>query len=257
MKSKLEIHAEAMPKNYNLLQFWGLMRWSLIRHKYLLPTFSIAQAALALAIVYGLALLIPEIDEGTSLYLSSGAITLGIIAVGCVLAAQIVNTAKQDGIVKYQKTLPVNRMSILIADIIIWGIASLPGILMSCLAAMMRFNISINVSLTSILIILLAQVAMISIGFAIAYWLPSNFVALVTQIIMIGGLLFSPITYPADRLPDWMTVIYNVLPFVPTSNLIRATLFGQGSISFVDLFVVIIWALFTFGLSLFALSRKE
>lgn len=67
-----------------------------------------AQLLLSLAIVYGLTFLIPTMDDTTAVYLSSGAIVLGIIAVGGVLSAQIVSTAKQNGIVSYQRTLPVS-----------------------------------------------------------------------------------------------------------------------------------------------------
>lgn len=213
-------------------KFGGLVWWSLVRHKVLLPTFSVTQAVLALAIVYGLALLLPNMTHQDSLYLSSGAITIGIIAVGCVLAAQIIGTAKQDGIVAYQKTLPVDRTSIILADVIIWSLASLPGVIMSCLAAVIRFKIHLYISPLSIVIILLAQITMILIGFTLAYWLSANVMALATQVIMIGGLLFSPITYPASRIPDWLASVYNWLPFVPTSDLIRATLFHSGTVSF-------------------------
>ena len=73
---------------------------------------------------------------------------------------------------------------------------------------------------------------MVLIGFSLAYWLSANTMALATQIIMIGGLLFSPITYPVDRIPNWLASIYDFLPFVPTSNLIRATLFHLGDFSY-------------------------
>lgn len=81
----------------------GVIQWSLVRHKYLVPAFSIAQAAFAIAIIYGMALFIPELDATSIIYLSSGALTLGIIAVGCVLAPQIVSEAKQNGIFEFQK----------------------------------------------------------------------------------------------------------------------------------------------------------
>ncbi|MDR9796554.1 ABC transporter permease [Aeribacillus pallidus] len=239
------------------IKFWGLVRWSLIRHKYLLPAFTIIQAAFALAIVYGLALLIPEINESAAIYLSSGSISLGIIAVGCVLAPQIANTSKQDGLFAYQRTLPVGRSAILLADIIIWCIASLPGVFMGCLAAILRFDITLTITPLSIAIILIAQITMICIGFAIAYLLPPNAMALATQLIMIGGLLFSPITYPMDRLPEWTTYIHQYLPFVPTTDLLRSTLFNFGTFSFVDLFVIIIWAIVGFIVSLITLSRRE
>ncbi|MHC9532266.1 ABC transporter permease [Dellaglioa sp. L3N] len=237
-------------------KFSGLIWWSLIRYKFLLPTFSLTQVVLALAIVYGLALLMPELTYQDSIYLSSGAITIGIIAVGCVLAAQIVGTAKKDGIIAYQKTLPVERAGIIFADVIIWSLASLPGIIMSCIAAVMRFHVVLYVNPISIIVIILSQFTMILIGFSLAYWLSINIMALVTQLIMIGGLLFSPITYPATRLPDWIEGFYNFLPFVPTGNLIRSTLFHFGVFSYLNLVTIIAWALIAFGLSLFALTKR-
>ena len=235
----------------------GLVRWSIYRHKHLILVFSIAQMGLSLAIVYGMALMLSTIQTEDAIYLSAGAITLGIIAVGCVLSAQIISTAKQEGIIKYQKTLPVSRLYIVLSDILIWGTVSLPGVAMSCIAANLRFDLTIHISFYGVLIILLAQICMICIGFSIAYWLSSNMVALATQVIMIGGLLFSPILFPADRLPSWMLVIYNNLPFVPTSNLIRWALFEYGTFSIRDLVVIIFWGIATLLLSLSALSRRN
>ena len=216
-----------------------------------------AQLLLSLAIVYGLTFLIPTMDDTTAVYLSSGAIVLGIIAVGGVLSAQIVSTAKQNGIVSYQRTLPVSRFNLLLADFIIWGFASLPGILMSFLASSLKFGLAIHFPVLSVALLILAQMSMISIGFCIAYWLPTNGVSLMTQIIMIGGLLFSPITYPADRLPEWTKIIYDFLPFVPTANLIRTSFFGSGFIQLKNILTVSIWLIITGALSLRALSRRN
>ncbi|ATF27076.1 ABC transporter permease [Brochothrix thermosphacta] len=247
-------------KNRNkstLVELSALIKWSLLRHKSLLPVFTATQAFLSVAIVYGLALLIPDVDNTTAIYLSSGATTLGIIAVGCVLAAQIVSSAKQDGIVDYQRTLPVSRLSILIADFVIWGMASLPGVLMSFLASYVKFKVEIFPSISAILALIVIQICMISIGFSIAYWLAPNVVGLVTQIIMIGGLLFSPITYPTDRLPATFVAIFEFLPFVPASNVIRSLFFGYGSFDFKNIMVLLAWTIVTCILSLKALSRRD
>lgn len=235
----------------------GVIRWSLVRNKYLVPVFSLAQAIFAVAIICGMALFIPELDDASMFYLASGALSLGIIAVGCVLAPQIVSETKQNGIFEYQRTLPVSRSAILLADIIIWGIASLPGVITGSITAVLRFDISLNITVQSFLIILLSQFTTICIGFCIAYWFPPNVMALATQMIMIGGLLFSPISYPAERLPNWTIYIYQVLPFVPLSNLIRNTVFLDKTIFFGDLLVVVIWAFITFSFSLWALSKKN
>lgn len=254
MKSELNSFTTNTSSGVKLL---GVIRWSLVRHKYLVPAFSMVQALFAVAIVCGMALFLPEVDDASVVYLSSGALTLGIIAVGCVLAPQIVSESKQNGLFKYQRTLPVPRTIILLADIIIWGIASLPGIVMGCIAAVLRFDITLNINFFSCIIILLSQFAMICIGFCIAYWFPPNAMALATQVIMIGGLLFSPITYPSERLPEWSEYIYQILPFVPVSELIRSTLFLAEPISLADLLVVIIWGAMAFVLSLCALTKRE
>ena len=96
------------PQASYLTKLKGVIFWSLIRHKYLVPVFSVAQAAFAIAIICGMALFLPQLDDTSVVYLSSGALTLGMIAVGCVLAPQIVSEAKQNGIFEYQRTLPVS-----------------------------------------------------------------------------------------------------------------------------------------------------
>lgn len=240
-----------------LKELMALVKWSLLRHKSLLPVFTLTQAFLSVAIVYGLALLIPDVDKQTAIYLSSGATTLGIIAVGCVLAAQIVSTAKQDGIVSYQRTLPVLRMNILVADFIIWGMASIPGVFMSFLASYLRFGVTISFSVKAIITLILIQLCMISIGFALAYWFSPNMVGLATQIIMIGGLLFSPITYPTDRLPSILVSFFEFLPFVPSSNLIRSMFYNQGGVDISNILVICFWLVLTMSLSLISLSRRD
>ena len=181
----------SLPRRFAWLRSWaGLVRWSVLRHKYLLPAFTAIQALFAVAIVYGLALLIPDVDAETARYLSSGAWTLGIIAVGCVLAPQITGTSKQEGLLDYQRTLPVARSAILLADAIVWNLAALPGIAVGMLAAAFRFGLDIHVDAVTVAVVLGVQFATVSIGYAVAFWLPLTATSLVTQVIMIGGLLF-------------------------------------------------------------------
>lgn len=125
--------------------WWELVRWSMLRHRHLLPAFTAVQILFAVAIVYGLALLIPEVDATSSRYLASGAWTLGIIAVGCVLAPQIVGTSKQEGLLDYQRTLAVPRSAIIFADAMVWSVAALPGIAGGLAAAARRFGLPVHV----------------------------------------------------------------------------------------------------------------
>lgn len=249
--------AQTSHKGGWLRSWWGLICWSVIRHKYLLPAFTAVQALFAVAIVYGLALLIPDADEESARYLSSGAWTLGIIAVGCVLAPQIMSTSKQEGLLDYQRTLPVPRSAILLADAVVWSLAALPGIAVGMLAAALRFGLEIHIDLLTIAAILGAQFTAVSIGYAIAFWLPINATALATQLIMIGGLLFSPITFPAERLPDWAVTLHQFLPFAPLGDLIREATFHTGHDQLLNVIVVAVWALIAYVAAYLALRRRN
>ena len=91
----------------------------------------------------------------------------------------------------------------------------------------------------------------------IAYIFPSNIVSLMTQIMMIVGLLFSPIIYSAEKLPSWMALIYNILPFVPASNIIRSTLFHLHDVHIQDYVVVMGWGTIAFITTMFVLTRRK
>lgn len=237
--------------------WWGLIRWSLIRHRYLLPVFTAVQILFAVAIVYGLALLIPDVDDEAVRYLSAGAWTLGIIAVGCVLAPQIVTTAKQEGLLAYQRTLPVPRSAILLADAVVWSLAALPGIAVGMGAAALRFGVIPRIDLLTVAAVIGVMVTATSIGYAVAYWLPANATGLVTQIIMIGGLLFSPITFPAQRLPEWAVTLHQFLPFAPMGDVVREAAFRGGDPQTLNIVVIGVWAVATYLITYVALRKRD
>lgn len=235
----------------------GLLKWSLIRHKFYIPVFVIVQIILSLAVIYGFSFITNANDYISKSFLCTGAITINILAVTCVLAPQIVSEAKQNGIFKYQKTLPISRISILISDLLIWGLISLPGVFVCILIGSINFDMQIHFYFIGICSLLFVIFSLLLLGFAIAYILPPNIMTLITQFIMIGGLLFSPIIYSADRLPSWMAYIYNTLPFVPVSNIIRASLFHLNDYNIKDYIIVMIWGILSFLSIMHVLRKRE
>ncbi len=235
----------------------GLIKWSLIRHKFYIPVFVLVQILLSVSVIYGFSFVTNAVDDLSKSFLCTGAITINIIAVTCVLCPQIVSEAKQNGIFNYQKTLPVSRIEILLSDLLVWGIISLPGVFISMILGSINFNINIEFGIISVLSLFFVIVSLILFGFSIAYLLPPNVMTLVTQIIMIGGLLFSPIIYSADRLPNWMANIYNYLPFVPVSNIIRFSLFSLNSFNIKDYIVVLLWGFVAFLLSIYIIKKRK
>lgn len=74
---------------------------------------------------------------------------------------------------------------------------------------------------------------------------------------MIGGLLFSPITFPAERLPGWAVTLHNYLPFTPLGDLIREAAFREGVDQTRQLVVVVAWALIAYVAAYLALQRRK
>lgn len=164
---------------------------------------------------------------------------------------------EQEGLLDYQRTLPVPRSAILLADAAVWSLAALPGIAVGMLAAAFRFGVDIQVDALTVAAVLGAQFTMVSIGYAIAFWLPLNATSLVTQIIMIGGLLFTPITFPAERLPEWAVTMHQFLPFAPIGNLIREATFRAGDPQLLNLVAAVSWAVAAYTVAYLALRKRS
>ncbi len=239
-----------------LSKFGGLVKWSLLRHKFYIPVFVVVQIVLSFAVIYGFLFITHSTNQAEKSYLCTGAMAINVIAVTCVLAPQIVSEAKQNGVYEYL-IAPIRLNKRLLSDLLIWGLLCLPGILSSILISTFGFGLDVSIGINSILSVLLIIFSLLLVGFAIAYILPSNVVPLVTQLIMIGGLLFSPIIYAADRLPSWTITLYKYLPFVPASQIIRSSIFRLEYVDSQNFSTLIVWACFGFFLSLITLSRRK
>ena len=62
-------------KQKNISKFFGLIKWSLIRHKFYTPIFVLVQIILSFAIIYGFLFITNANDKVTQSYLCTGAIT--------------------------------------------------------------------------------------------------------------------------------------------------------------------------------------
>jgi ABC-2 type transport system permease protein len=64
-----------------------------------------------------------------------------------------------------------------------------------------------------------------SVGLAFAHALPRpEATILITQILGFGILVFSPINYPAERLPVWLQTLHQFLPFQHAAVVMRGAL---------------------------------
>jgi len=201
-----------------------LLTWQTRRLKAFLPLAIVVQALFALGIVAGYPLLFPQIDRSTILFLATGAPAITLITMGVVAVPQLVAQAKTEGTLDYMRTLPVPRLVYLFADLSVWLAVVLPGVAFAIVVGAVRFGLDLQISPLVVPAMLLVSLTATSIGYAIASLLPQMFANLLTQVLVVFVLMFSPLNFPPDRLPEWLATIHRVLPFQAMGEVVRGTL---------------------------------
>jgi len=239
--------------------FGAMMRWSLAMTGAMLPLIVVIQAMLAAGIVIGFGLLIPDITPDSALFLSSGAPTILLLTIGLVIVPQGVSRARASGALDYQRALPVARPLLLLVDLVVWTLIALPGVAIGLLVAWLRYDLTFSFDWPVLLLAsLLVTTMATAVGYAIAVTLPAMLAQLVSQVLVFFVLLFSPITFPASRLPDWFQTLHSVLPVHAAADLMRA---GIASDAFTaagrDLLVLALWTALGLLVTTRALVRRR
>jgi ABC-2 type transport system permease protein len=201
-----------------------LVRWNALRLKEFLPLAIVVQGLFALGIVVGYPLLFPQIDELTILYLATGAPAITLITMGLVAVPQMVASARTEGSYEYMRALPVPRYLHLFADLTVWAVIVLPGVVFAILLGAWWFSLDLDVSVLVVPALALTTLTAASVGYALASVLPPMIANLITQVLVVFTLMFSPLNFPAERLPDWLASIHAVLPIQAMGQVIRGTI---------------------------------
>jgi ABC-2 type transport system permease protein len=205
-----------------------LLRWQYLRLRGGLPMIIVVQVALALGIVYGLAFLIPNIDPASALFLSTGAPTVTLLILGLTVVPQEVTHAKLTGRAAYIASLPVPRLAPPAAEVTFWLLAQLPGTALALVVAAARFDFALRLHPAVLPTIALVALSGASVGYGLAMMLKPEYANHVSSFLAIGILLFAPINFPAERLPDVLQAIHAVLPVQYMGDLVRWSLTGRG-----------------------------
>ena len=208
--------------SYRLLLLWEAKRY----REFLLVTV-LVQVALGLGVVYGLAFLIPNIDEQSALFLSTGAPTLTLLIMGLTIVPQEVSQAKLTGAYEYMRSLPVPRLASLAASLSYWLLVQLPGTFLALLIASARFHFHLDISPLVVPAFLLVGLAGATVGYAMASALRPEVMSNIASFIAVGILLFSPIDFPLSRLPEWLEIVHRILPIKYMADIIRWSVTGQ------------------------------
>lgn len=204
--------------------YYILLVWTMRRMRHELPTFFVVQSMLSMGVILGFSFLVPEINQEVALYLSTGAVTVALITTSMVMAPQMISYQKQQGVFDYQRSLPVPRMAMLSADATTWSAMAVPGMTFAMLIAVVRFDLKLEVSPLLLPAVVLVIAGAVGIGYTLAYALKPTLVGMVTQVIIVIALMFAPINYPAERLPNWLANVHEWLPFQYMAQAVRDTM---------------------------------
>ena len=234
-----------------------LIVWQALRLKSFLWLGIIVQALFALGIVLGYPLLFPNIDKTTILFLATGAPAISLITIGLVGVPQMVAQAKTEGSIDYMRTLPIPRIVYLLADLTVLMVTILPGVAFAVVLGAVRFGLDLQVSPLVVPAMLLVVVTTTSIGYALAMLLPPLVANMITQVLVVFVLMFSPLNFPPDRLPEWLATIHRILPIQAMGEVIRGTLAGKDfPVTGGPFLLLAVWCVAAFGITGVVLTRR-
>ncbi len=199
-------------------------QWQFRRQAQALPLLVVVQVFLAVTTIIGYGLLIGDPGPELALFLATGAPTVTLITVGLVMTPQMLATAKTEGSLDWMRTLPIPRSIFLASDLLVWTVIALPGMVLGIVAGVLRFDISLSVAPWIVGAALLISLTAAAIGYAMASLLKPMVAQLMTQVLVFVILLFSPVSYPRERMPEWLQTAHDWLPIEPMAQLMRAGL---------------------------------
>jgi ABC-2 type transport system permease protein len=202
-----------------------LLKWQGLKFKTILPFIIVAQFFTGIGTVIGLGYLMPDIDSHTAMFLVTGGPTLTLITLGLVMVPQMVAQAKSQGMLDYMRSFPVPRMAYLAADLTIWLLSTLPGVILALVVGSLRYDFELQFSPLIVLAFTLVVLMATSVGYAIALLAPkAELVNVLTNLIIFSLFLFSPVNFPVERLPDWLETIHRFLPVKYAADAVRGAL---------------------------------
>lgn len=206
------------------VQIGLLMIWQARRSLPMLPLIVTVQMLLAVATVVGYGLIAGDPGRQAGLYLATGAPTISLVSLGLIMAPQWLAQSRTEGSLDWLRTLPVARASFFLADLLLWSVLALPGLVTGILVGAARFDIELSPAWWLVPAALLVSITAACVGYSIAVLCAPALAQVLSQVLVFVIMLFSPVSFPASRLPQWAQDVHQWLPFEPMAQVIRAGL---------------------------------
>jgi ABC-2 type transport system permease protein len=234
-----------------------LTQWQFRRQATMLPLLVVVQVFLAIATILGFGLVIGDPPPEQALYLATGAPTITLVMVGLVMTPQMLSQSRTEGSLDWMRTLPVPRGSFLVSDLLVWTLIALPGMVLGIVTGVLRFDVDLSPAPWLVPATLLVSLTAAAVGYGMASLLKPTLAMLMTQVLVFVVLLFTPVSYPADRMPSWLQTAHEWFPFEPMAQLVRSGLASDAfSVPGRSLVVLLAWCAASVAGATWALRRR-
>lgn len=246
--------------SYWLRTYLLMVRWEILNQRLMLPLMVAMQVLLGAGMALGFGLLIDDPTPAEAAYLATGATVIPMMTLGLVMLPQVVAQQKIDGTYEYVFGLPVPRMAMYFAGLTVWSLIGLPSAAVALGVAAWRYDLDLSVSPLVVIGAFLVVSVASAIGYAFSHGLPNpRTTHLITQLLIFVVILFSPVSFPAERLPGWLQAIHTWLPPEHAANVMRGTLTdGLVDGSLVPSFALLtVWAIGSWLVTARVITRRR
>lgn len=208
-----------------LRSYWLMVRWEVLSQRLMLPMMVVIQLMLGAGMALGFGLLFDQPSAEQALFLSTGATVIPMMTLGLSIIPQMVAQQKLEGTYEYIFSLPVPRMAMHLAGLTVWSGIALPSAVMALAVAAWRYDLALSISPLALPAAVLVVSVAAAVGYAFAHAITNpRMTNVITQLLIFVIVLFSPINFPSNRLPDWLAVLHGWLPMEHSAIVMRGTL---------------------------------
>lgn len=175
-----------------------------------------------------------------TLFVVSGSLAQGLTTASMLTLGQNIGSLKDQHAFEYYATLPISRVTFLLATATRAVLFSLPSFLTILCVGTLTLQLPIRLSLLILPVVLLAGYCLAGLGAFIGFYSPTGQVAsLATQVLT--GLMVSlaPVYLAMEQLPGFLRTTAHFIPTTYVASALRAVLSGQvGPRTWLDLGVL-------------------
>lgn len=158
----------------------------------------------------------------------TGSMVWPIIIMGISTLSQELSMAKHSGHLVFYTSLPISKLSFVVAKWIGGFVVTLPSILITALLGQLMFGITLHYSFMVLPVLGLSIGVCVSIGLLMGFLSPNHqLTSMIAQLLLMILTFMTPVYVPMSQLPKAMQYISYALPTTYVADALR-TLFTSG-----------------------------